>query len=307
MKRNGMTWSGLVKRASWALSAGMLLAVLVGCGEKASSGKTVDGMLLLYQGGWYAQARAAALEHMDEPKGQLVYYLCRVFDFQNLNYEEGLDGLRKLYDDPAVRRNDVGVWAEAGLSYGRVIQVNQLRKLVEGDKGSQIPKKYDEVDVRAIFADIMEATPETAQGTMAGIYLGETYFRSDEPGAFDKGFKALEACLAGEEAAAAKLPETDRKQRLLHTVPLHLYLDIQYVDLKGDYAGSFEHLKAAFDLGIVKEILRRTTLFRMGRTCDIKLNRKREAKRYYEQFLVEYPFAKRTPLVKRYLEEMKGK
>ena len=92
----------------------------------------------------------------------------------------------------------------------------------------------------------------------------------------------------------------------MHTVPLHLYLDTSYIDQRGDYARSFEHVREAFELGIVKEVLRRTVLFRLGRICDSKLDRDREARQYYEQFLKEYPFAKQTPLVKRYLEEMKG-
>jgi len=316
---------GSMKRIGRALPVLILLAALSGCGGESSSGKTVDDAMLLYQDGWFLQARRVASEHMDEPRGKLVYCLCRVFDQASQNYTEGLDGLRALYEDEGLRKNDLGAWAEAGLSYGRVIQVNQLRKKSEGSKGSQIPEKYDEVDVRGIFTEIMTGTPDTAQGSMAGLYLGETYFRSGVEGDADKGFETLEAYLTSEETAAKasgesaresakasgkpeaeleKIEQEARRARLQHTVPLRLYLDIQYVDVRGDYASSFRHMKTAYELGIVKEVLRRTILFRMGRTCDVKLEKAKEARAYYEEFLKDYAFEKRTPLVKRYLEEM---
>jgi tetratricopeptide (TPR) repeat protein len=269
-----------------------LTGALVGCGSDSSQGKTLDEMMALYQDAWYKPAKAAALQHMDDPKGILVYSLCRVFDSSDLNYEEGLSGLLKLYEDQGLRKSAPLVWAEAGLTYGRVIQVNQQRKKVEGR--SQIPAKYDGTDVRTIFADVMKEVPETAQGAMATIYLGETYFRSQEKTDWDTGFEMVEKYLA------------EQKDKP-HTVPVHLYVDVQYVDHRGDYEKSFEHLKAAYELGIVKQVLRRVVLFRLGRTCDFRLHRNGEAKKYYEEFLEKYPFAKETPLVKRYLAEMKGK
>jgi len=278
-----------LKRVRWVLLACVVLVVP----GRLCLGETIDEMLRLYQDMRYVRAKRIAGEHMEDPRGKLVYHLCELFDSAHKAIPQGLKGLRELYQDQTVREAHPLVWAEAGLSFGRVIQVDQWRTKAEGR--SQLPKEHADEDVRAVFSDIVARTPESAQGAMAVIYLGETYFRNGDKAQHDAGFELVEKYLAGQGASAK------------HTVPVHLYIESQYINHRGDYGKSFEHLKQAYELGVVKEMLRRVVLFRMARMCDIKLKRKGEARRYYEKFLVDYPFAKRTPLVKRYLKAFEGK
>lgn len=270
-----------------------VMATLAGCGKAAE--KTLDEAMTLYQDSWFTQAKEAARQHMDDPAGRLVYYLCCVFDSHDQSYAEGLSGLKKLYDDADVRETQPMVWAEAGMSYGRVIQVNSLREQLEGPKGNQVPENYRKEDVRGIFESIVARVPETSQGSTAVIYLAESYFRSGEKSEEDAGFGMVEKYLSSQPEGAQ------------YTVPVHLYIDMQYVNYRGDYGRSYEHLRRAYDLGIVKEMTRRSVMFRMARTCDVKLKKKAEAKAHYEAFLKEYPYAQQTPLVKRYIAELEGK
>jgi len=186
------------------------------------------------------------------------------------------------------------------LSYARVIQANQLRK-----KDDQLPGNYEKLDVTPMLTEIVSQVPDTTQGAAAVMYLAQPCFISERKEDNDAGFEIVERYLAGQETV-----EDARKKQgdeTVHTVPVHLFIQGQYVNLRGDYAGAFKHAKKAYELGITKEITERAVLFELGRMCDIKLNRKDEARAYYEDFLKKYPNAQQTPLAKRYLADLGGK
>lgn len=287
-------WSSRVSGILRALLVGAILLTALGETSKCF-GATTDEMLRLYQESLYRQAKKAAAEHMDDPLGRLVYHLCEVFDTGARNLNKGLGGLRDLYQDKELRENHPEIWCEAGLSYGRVIQVNQLRLREEVEVKKLLPGEYVDVEVREVFSDIVARTPQSIHGAKAVVYLGESYFRSKEKSEHDVGFALIEKFLS------------DYKGPAKNTVPVHLYVESYYINLRDDYVKSFEHLRAAYEAGVAKEMLKRVVLFRLGRMSDVKLKRKKQARAYYEEFLSQYPYAERTPVVKRYLKELDGK
>ena len=288
--------TGAVLALSAALVVSTALMLVSGCGKGSSTDTTLDEVLHLYQESWYKQAKKAAAEHMDEPLGKLVYHLCEVFDARARNLSKGLGGLRELYQDKELREKHPEIWCEAGLSYGRVIQVNQIRLREETQAKKLLPGEYIDVDVREVFSDIVARMPGSVYGAKAVVYLAESHFRSGEKSEHDAGFALIEKFLA------------DYKGPAKNTVPVHLYIESYYINFRGDYAKSFKHLRTAYETGIAKDMLKRVVLFRLGRMSDIKLNnKKKEARAYYEEFRRQYEYAEQMPVVKRYLKELDGK
>ncbi len=193
----------------------------------------------------------------------------------------GLAGLRALYEDAALRRDNKQVWAEAAVSYARVIQLLQNRNL---------RPEYANVDVGKVFRDVIRTVGESVRACTAVLYLTDAHFKSDRQKTQDEGFALVEKFLAAYRGEKR------------NTVSLHLLVEGYYINLRADYARSYEHLKAAYDLGITKDMLRRVTLFRLGRMCDVKLSRKEQARTHYRDYLRLFPNAQRTPVVRRYLK-----
>ena len=239
----------------------------------------------LYQEGDLTSARRIAAEHSSDPAGRLVLHLCRVHDAKDQDIAGGLAGLKALYEQKSLKGSHPHVWAEAALSYARVIQLLRERKL---------HTEYDRVDVRAVYRDIIASAPTDVRACTGLMYLAETHLRSKDRAVQDEGFRIVEEFLAGHEGR----PE--------NAVPVHQYVEGYYVVLRGDYRKSFAHLKAAYEIGIPKEMLKRLALFRMARTCEVKLGRPEDAKRYYRLFLRDYPNDRRTPVARRYLEALEG-
>lgn len=219
--------------------------------------------------------------HMEEPMGRLVYHLCQVHDLSNQNINQGLAGLKKLYED---KNLDKEIWLEAALSYTRIIQLLQLRKMC--------PSKYASTDIRKLYEEIIQKASGDIKACQSIIYLAESYFLSQDKGSRTEGFKRIEEFLTA----------YDGPQKYL--VPVHLYVERFYIFLENDYQKSFSHLKEGYETGIRNDIVKPEVLFRIGRICDYKLNKKDLAKNYYEEFLRLYPDKDRTPVIQRYLKAL---
>jgi len=274
----GRRGRGLVSACAVLLVAGAL--------GNAAAGEGMDAALRLYQESEFSGARRIAAEHLPGPVARLVYHLCRVHDAKDKDVAGGLAGLRALYEDAATKSRHETAWAEAALSYARTVQLFQIRSL---------HPEYADVDVRKVYRDIIAAVPDGVHACTAVTYLAETYMQSEQKARQDEGFSLVEGFLA-----AYAGPERD-------TVPVHLYIEGYYVSLRGDYEASFRHLKKAYELGMAKELLKRVTLFRMARTCEVKLARGSEAEAYYRQFLGLFPNDRLTPIARRYLAGLTAK
>jgi len=278
--RGWARWSG-------GLGYACLLMLVAGALGNAAALEDMDAALRLYQESEFSKARRIAAEHLGgEPVAKLVYHLCQVHDAKEQDVAGGLAGLRALYEDPTVRSRHGAVWAEAALSYARTVQLFRIRSM---------HTEYADFDVRKVCRDIIAAVPDGVHACTAATYLAETYLQSEQKAQQDAGFRLVEGFLA-----AFTGPARD-------TVPVHLYIEGYYVSLRGDYGASFRHLKRAYELGISKELLKRVTLFRMARTCEVKLARSSEAEAYYRQFLGLFPNDRLTPIARRYLAGLTAK
>ena len=291
--------------------------------EGENSGEGLEAAVAAYGQGNLSRARRIAERHVGEGMAQLIVSLCRIHDTTQQDVTGGLAGLRSLYEDGGIE-GDVRI--EAGFSYARTVQILQ-------DRGRQ---EYAEIDVRSLYQDIIERAANTRTACLAAIYLGETFLMSaagdttkaDAPGAdmskaHSEGPDASSAdsSRAGESThdVAAEDGDVQRGfdivERFLaeyngpkrYSAPVHLFVETFYIGLRDDYDNAFEHLVAAYEIGIVKSDLRRESLFRLGRMCDIKLDRPVEARMYYERFLRLYPNTVQAPVVQRYLDELGGR
>lgn len=240
-------------------------------------GGGLDAALLAYQDGDLTRAKRIAVAHRDQAAGRLVFHLCQVHDVKDQDLSAGLAGLKALFEDDTV---PLAVRAEAALGYGRVIQIFQARKMNQD---------YADIDVRGVYRRVIELVPQDIAACTAARYLAESYMGAKT---FEKGLEFVEDFLAN----YAGPPE--------HTIPVHLFVEAYYIDGRGDYAKAMTHLKTAYDLGIIKDTVRRKVLFRMGRICDTKLKDIDKARTYYREFLERYPQATQAPVIRRYLNAL---
>ena len=262
----------------------LILTLLPGTPSTAATDNLTASQL--YQKGYFSKAlRLAQKDEPHSPLEQLIISLCQIYDKRNQNISSGLAGLRTIYLDQTIKANASLIWAEAALSYARIIQVLQTRK--------RYPE-YEQVDISKVYRIIIATVPQDTRACTATIYLTEGYLSSNDLIEQEKGFAFIENFIANYTGDPANL------------TPLHIYLDGYYINLKKDYASSFKHLRTAYETGINKEILARVTLFRLGRICDVKLNRKKQAKVYYKEFLRLFPNDQRASVARSYLAELKG-
>jgi len=240
----------------------------------------VEEAMLAYQNSNLTRAKRLAKARLDDPMARLVFHLCQVHDAENPDLAAGLAGLKTIFEDETI---DPAIRAEAGLDYGRVIQIYQARKM---------HPQYDNVDVRAVFRAVIGLLPEDAKACIAAKYLAETYFFKQDKRQARRGFEFVERFLANYTG-----PDTN-------IVPLHLFVELFYIDIEGNYSKAFEHLRQAYRIGISTDVVKREVLYRMGRICHVHLKDTEQAGFYYRQFLQRYPAAYQAPVVEKYLRQL---
>lgn len=253
----------------------------------AEKQNALDVCLDHYQQGKWVQARRIAEKHFESPVARLVYSLCLIHDKEHQNLDVGLKKLHELSNDQAVL---LELRLEAQLSYTRMIQLLQARGRHQ---------EYDHINVESLYLDLIEKAGPDTRACDAALFLVELYFESHllnpKQTPASKGFEFLETFIANYPGG---------KKHLLY---LHLYVDEFYIRIFKDYNKSFDHLKQAYQIGITDITTRRECLFKMARLCDLKLNDPLTAEKYYKEFLHLFPNATQTPLVRRYLKELKAK
>ena len=240
----------------------------------------LEEALSAYQNGDLAISRRIAAAHLPKAAARLVFSLCQVYHTERQDLPGGLTGLKEIFEDVTIAPS---IRAEAALNYAGVIQIFQARGM---------HKEYANVDIGAVYQKVIQLAAMDIKACTAAIYLGQWYLDKQDAGQDEKAFHFIEGFLENYPGP----PE--------NTVPVHLFIEVFYIDRRSDYASSVGHLKDAYDLGIAKDTVRREVLFRMGRIYDAKLKQVNNARMVYQQFLELYPSAAQTPVVRRYLKEL---
>ena len=268
------------EKKAW-LGIGLVCALLP---LGAWADQSLSAGLQAYHAGDLGWARNIAVNHLDQPRGRLVHALCLVHDTKNGDVGRGLEALEQLYRDSAVDR---AVRLEAGLSYGRVIQLLQVRNL---------HPEFDDADAAAFYREYIVLAADSKHACLAVLNLAELYCDAwllhKDPRLGQQALSLLEEFI---DRYAGSEPDL---------VPLHLMAEALYQEIDEDYRKSYEHLDAAYRLGIMKLQVRRAALLKMGRLNHLKLECPALAIRYYRDFLREFPNARQTPHVRRYLAEL---
>lgn len=260
--------------------AGWLLSATVCLGESPD----LTAGMRAYQAGDFGEARRISALHLDQPHGRLVHALCLVHDADRGDLDQGLAALQALYRDTGA---PVEIRLEAGLAYGRMIQLLQVRSL---------HPQFAGVDTAAFFREYIRQAGHTEYACLAALNLVELYcdngLLQKDPRQADQALSFLETFFSDYQGPASDL------------LPLHLLAEGLYEEVTADFEKCYHHLSSAYRLGITKMQIERTVLFKMGRINHIKLNDPDRAAGYYRVFLKKYPNAQRTPQVKRYLAEL---
>jgi tetratricopeptide (TPR) repeat protein len=220
-------------------------------------------------------AKKLSKNFLDDTHGKLIYNLSQVYDKNGTGLFSGLRALAEIYEDTNI---DPILRCEAGLCYARHVQIYQFREMYS---------EFKDVDTESIYENIISISKDSSQSAYAALYLCQSYFFQP-----DELFSFLENFIAGFNGSSSD------------KVMLHMAADVFYIDLKEDYVKSVYHLESALKLGIAEYSQKQLTLFRLGRMYERKLNNSQKAKYYYQQFLELYPNTMKTPLVRRYLDEL---
>ena len=68
-----------------------------------------------------------------------------------------------------------------------------------------------------------------------------------------------------------------------------------------------EHLKAAYQTGIVHPSIRRSTLFKIGYLYDKRLNDFKSALPFYQEYIKIYPLSTHAVVIQRFIKEKGAK
>lgn len=258
-------------------AGGVLLAAGSLLGSDLSPG---NQMLEAYANVQYPQARQLAKENSKLLESRLVLALCAVFDRKKQDLGYGMPELKKIYLNKAFPSK---FRLQAGLAYARAAQTLGMRGTYPIVAGIDYNKIYDE---------IIKEFPDRPETCFAVFYRATELLNSTSPDKRKEGIKTFERFVAGYKGEESYL------------AAIYMLLADQYVLNGKDYKKSLESLQSALKVGIVNPKNREGILFRIGRMYDIKLNNKAMARKYYTQFITEYPNSSSEPVVRRYLREM---
>ncbi len=259
----------------------LLILFLISSGTIASADSTpVDAALKAYADGDYSKAFKIA-QRLDSPKAKLVVALVKLFSERYQDIGMGLSGLKKLIDDS---KTPPGVWRQAALTYARTVQLMQRRK--------GLYSAADNMDFSKIYLELLKKFPESPESCRAMVYLTEDRLASKTPATVNETFDMIENYCKNFKG----------NRKLL--VPVYLFAANEYIYRKQDYKAAAECMNKAYKIGIMSPRLKEGMLFRLARTFDLKLHNRKQAEKYYREFLKEYPQSSRIPAVKRYLRAL---
>lgn len=264
--------SNLFQSASLAVFS--LLTVLPCPGgaqeKKADAKQEVDPLIQAYSVNNYSRVRTLGAARRNEPLASLLLSLTKVYDKTQSESvaKQGVEELGRFYANKDMPGN---LRILAGLSYARCAQLMQDRKDIYGTFA-------DKIEYRKVYQDILRTAPGSKEAVAAFLYLNPT---SEEIDAYIRGF-------------------TGDRQLL---VPLHLNIANQEIRTRQNYRKAVEHLKAAYQIGIVHPSIRRSTLFRIGYLYDKRMNDFKSALPFYHEYMKIYPLSSQSVVIQRFIKE----
>ena len=241
---------------------------------------TENEMLKAYQEQNFSKARKLARKIPKNPKARFVKALLLIYNSRS--YAQGLAELKKLYQDKALPKS---LWLQASLAYARVAQLMEKRPEVYGTLA-------DSINSVEIYQELIKAAPKSRTACTAMLFKVADDLLSGDGQKEKQAFFQLENFCKNYKGS---------KQFL---TPLHLLAEDRYIVLKKDYKSAMRHLKTAYKNGVVNPKDRAVVLYRIGRMYDMKLKNKKEAVKYYSEFMRKYPYSDNAPSVKRFLNKI---
>ncbi len=265
-----------LQSASLAVCSLLMFAPGPGAAQEQKSGgkKEVDPLIQAYSVNNYSRVRTLGAARKNEPLASLLLSLTKVYDktLSESVAKQGVEELGLFYADKTKPKN---LRILAGLSYARCAQLMQDRKDIYGTFA-------DKIEYKKVYQDILREVPGSKEAVAAFLYLEPT---SEEIDAYIKTFPG------------------DRQ--LL--VPLHLNIANKEIRFRKNYKSAVEHLKAAYQTGIVHPSIRRSTLFKIGYLYDKRLNDFKSALPFYQEYIKIYPLSTHAVVIQRFIKEKGAK
>ncbi len=260
------------------LAAGSLM--LTAGSLSGSDLSPANQVLEAYSNVQYPRARKLAQKYSKLPESRLVLALCAVFDRKKQDIDYGIPELKKIYDDQSIPAK---YRLQAGLAYARAAQTLGMRGHYPIVDGIDYDKVYDE---------IIKQFPDRPETCFAVFYKTSELLNSDVSDDHSEGIQILEKFTA------------DFKGDKTYLAAIYIQLANQYIWNGKNYEKSIKNFVSALHVGIVNPRNREGILYQIGRMYDTKLHNKVLAKKYYMQFVKEYPNSSNEPVVRRFLREM---
>ena len=267
-----------LRSASLAVSVFLALVPAVsGVAQEKKVSKAeqeTDPLVQAYAMNNYSRVRTLGAERKNEPLAALLLSLAKVYDKTQSEAvtKRGVEELGLYFAD----KNKPNVFRVlAGLSYARCAQLMKDRKDIYGSFA-------DGIDPLKVYDEILKMAPDSKEAVAAFLYKNPT---SEEIDAYVRTFTG------------------DRQ----YLIPLHLYIANRLIHEKQDYRKAVEHLKQAYESGIVHPSIRRGMLFRIGYLYDKRLNDYKAAEPYYKEFVKQYPLSTHAFVIQRFMKERGGK
>ena len=102
------------------------------------------------------------------------------------------------------------------------------------------------------------------------------------------------------------LAQPDRRDRAFLGI-IHWFAANEYIAQQRNYKQAVKHLVQAGELGIANPRFLTEIRFQTARLYDLKLHDKKNALKYYKNFVKHYPAAQSTVAVKRFIKQLEGK
>jgi len=228
----------------------------------------------------YTQAGKLAKKIPDTPEGQLVSGLCDLYDRSHQNIGRGQQTLARLFHND---KTPLPCRIEAGVALGRTAQLMKERRDLYGTAAD----RYDHI---RIFDTVCKLAPGSRAGRDSFFYLMRE--RLEDPRQRDAAFKDLEAYFRDFKGDKTLLP------------PLHLLAEYEYIRLRRDYKTAVRHLMEGYEIGFANPNENRGGLFRLAFLYFKKLNDKPMALKYFNEYLIRYPYSGQAVVAKRFLQEL---
>jgi tetratricopeptide (TPR) repeat protein len=265
---------------TFAVTASALLGMSASV-QAASKVEPADAICEAYASMQYPLARTLIKKHPDLQEARLVKALTAVFDRRKQNLGYGLPELKEIYENNSFKKP---LRIQAGLAYARAGQTLQMR--------SGVYPQAEGIEFDPVYDGIISEYPTTSAACFALIYQTEGWFCSGDEDMIAKAFAKLENFIQNYRG-----PDK-------YFSGLNIMLADRYIIHNRQYDKAVTRLVVALENGVINPRTAELISFQVGRIYDTQLGDHKQAKKYYERFIREYPNSGYVSIVQRYMKEM---